>query len=307
MKKNLTLFVSLLLIIAMLFTGCSSSDPSDAWKDPNKPDETMETVDPWKDPGDPWKDPSKPSESQETTDVWVDPSDPWKDPSKPSESEETTDVWVDPGDPWKDPSKPSESSEPTTVESTEPPTEPSTSEPTTESSGPTADGYRHEINGWVFYTKHNINDYIRYDGGDLCFFASEMSRDVFGIEPFFVEDGCVDTKIDGHIQIRLLYGRMNRSGTPTSYDGEYVGFMIIYHNYEIVIKDPYIEGEKYYWIDDSGYLTDYDIAVLSLYICENIEGWNSKARSVTAFFDEAGYNLIPRFTVWENGYDCGLR
>ena len=80
-------------------------------------------------------------------------------------------------------------------------------------------------------------------------------------------------------------------------------FMIIYHNYEIVIKLPYVKDNKHYTVDDSYKITDYDLAVLSLYICENIEGWIAKRGTSTVFYDEGGYHLLGKFILWENGYD----
>ena len=285
MKKSVRLIVSLLLTVVFTFTGCSSR-PTDAheWKDPSKPTATLPVESDWRDPGQEWKDPSKPSNSEPTsgTSDWRDPGQEWKDPSKPSNEEptSTTSDWRDPGQEWKDPSKPTDTDPGAvlvTAEVTE--TEPVT-EPPTEPTEPTS-GYRHQIGDFVFYTEHDINDYIGFDGRFNQFYASKMVADIFGSEEMYIGYGEINAAIDfkgERDMVALTYGIYNDNNkvVDTRAEGDWFGFELNYVGYIMFIKhlrEP--EGDLYV-IDERVTFVDDNIILLSLYMCENAADWHGQ-------------------------------
>ena len=191
-----------------------------------------------------WNDPSNPGNQE-----WTDPENPgnqeWTDPENPGNQE-----WPDPNNPgnqeWPDPNNPGE---------------------TTEPSEPSQTGnYRHEIDGWVFYTEHNIDDYIR----NGRFYPTEMLTDVFGIEAIPREgQGITTVKLSSDGVVQLVFGFYKDDNTRDS-GGDWIGFQMNSVNGDIFIKYPKNLVSDVYGVDDSTKKTSYDLAVLSLFICEHI-------------------------------------
>ena len=198
---------------------------------------------------------------KETEADWKDPGQEWKDPSKPSDEETTgTSDWVDTNQP---------------------------SETETAAAELTEEGYRHEIDGWVYYTQHNIDDYIE---GDV-FYASKMAEDAF--------DAKVDTVDNGHVVLKsiavLRYGAYNNNNDRDTYsDANWIGFELAYKGYSLFIKCTKDSGRQIYKVDGGLHSTCREIAELSLYICENVGTWKKND-----FWSAVAIHLPARYYAWD--------
>ena len=112
--------------------------------------------------GEGWKDPNMPEDQE-----WSDPNKPsdqeWNDPEKPEEQE-----WRDPENPeeqeWRDPENPG-------------------AEPANSDDPDHTGMYKHEIDGIVFYTEHDVEQWIGHqDGLGMTFNLEQMVKDLFGDE-----------------------------------------------------------------------------------------------------------------------------
>ena len=174
-----------------------------------------------------WKDPNEPNNAE-----WTDPNNPddtdWRDPNQPDNDAD----WRDPNNPADNPTDPSQTG-----------------------------NYRHEIDGIVFYTDHDINQWI--DGN--IFHAYDMVDAIYG--------GVIKT--DGEGGVRFTY-----SGVITS-----VGFSVTegykpndtaYPYFYIFKYHVYEHGNygQFYFIDDSYCQIPYELLELSLYTLEQWDKGN---------------------------------
>ena len=242
--KKMKLFISLILVIIIFIvtTGCSSSSAQgEGWKDQNKPGNQE-----WSDPNSPddqeWSDPNKPDDQE-----WKDPEKPgdqeWSDPEKPDDQE-----WRDPENPGTEPVDPGASDQTGT--------------------------YKHEIGGIVFYTEHDVEQWIDRSNPNLPNFdLNQMVKDIFG-----------DEAISGNNIAKIpYYGRtktldIKNRDTTGNYSDWYAGngYYPCIQIDNTVICDMGDGSSDYfkprYRINGSDYTTEYEMIEIALYACERWAG-----------------------------------
>jgi len=238
--KNMKLYISIILavIIFVVTTGCASRPAQgEGWKDPNKPDDQE-----WSDPNKPddqeWRDPSKPDDQE-----WSDPEKPddqgWRDLGEPGDQE-----WRDPEKPWTEVIEPSE---------------------------PDHTGmYKHEIDGIVFYTEHDVEQWIGHqDGLGMTFNLEQMVKDLFGDEALSGNNVARVVSYNGS-SISLSFYNANMDGTTELQAKD--GFYPLIQTEGTVIYDLGDGSPEYYkpyyFINGTYYCTDYEMIEIALYTCE---------------------------------------
>ena len=177
---------------------------------------------------------------------WEDPGKTdWEDPANPTDPD-----WEDPGrTDWEDPANPSQPSQPSQPDET--------------------GRYRHEIDGIVFYTEHDVEQWIeRIPGGRNIFHMDQMVKDLFG-----------DDAVAGNGRAMYYDNRMFAFGNA-KLDGNTNDFPTEDYYPYISVDSTYIydmgNGEKEYYLpiyyfssDNNKHQgTDYELIEICLYACE---------------------------------------
>ena len=152
----------------------------------------------------------------------------------------------------------------------------------------------------MFYTQHDINDYIGLEAdGKYHFYATKMAVDIFGGTVFKCSSTEISFDVDSSEkgpEIYFTFGTFD--DTNTLGDGDWRGFRLTYYGYSCFVKCQKSPDERLYYIENLVYRINYDIAALSLYICENVERWY-KENNHGFWYDIASHLSINRFYTWD--------
>ena len=195
-----------------------------------------------------WNDPNKPANQE-----WNDPENPddqsWSDPDDYENQD-----WNDPENyedqDWRDPENPGTET-----------TDPGESEHT--------GMYRHEIDGIVFYTEHDVEQWIGHqDGLGKTFDLEQMAKDIFGDEGTESWDGIVMLSV---APSTFEFDNADMSGS-TSLQAKNGVYPFIVTGQVIVYDMGYGDGSEYYkpyyFINGSYHCTDYELIEIALYAFE---------------------------------------
>ena len=205
--------------------------------------------------GDGWKDPNKPSDQE-----WSDPNKPgdqeWSDPEKPNDQE-----WSDPEKPvdqeWRDPENPG-------------------TEPVNPGEPDHTGMYKHEIDGIVFYTEHDVEQWIvrRDERFYPQFDLAQMTKDIFGDDQTDSWDATAIFPYGSTIS-SLEFDNADMSGS-TSLQAKSGVYPYILIESTVVYDMGYGDGSEYYkpyyFINGSYHCTDYELMEIALYAFER---WSS--------------------------------
>lgn len=196
-----------------------------------------------------WNDPNKPANQE-----WSDPENPddqsWSDPDDYEDQD-----WDDPENyedqDWRDPENPG------TVT-----TDPDESEHT--------GNYRHEIDGIVFYTEHDVEQWIDRSGNDPVFHLEQMVADIFG-SGTTSWDGTAMVPAFGAIASFEITNQSTDGGTSRLADNNHypiinMGGCAIYDLGPATGDSEYYKPLYYFY--DSNHTTEYEMIEISLYLCE---------------------------------------
>ena len=194
--------------------------------------------------GEGWNDPNKPDEQE-----WSDPNSPdsqdWSDPNNPDNQD-----WSDPENyddqDWRDPENP-------------------WTEPIPDHTGT----YRHEIDGIVFYTEHDLNQWITIlDNGRHVFDLDGMVKDIFGENAMGGNGNIVF--YGGHY---AGFGNTDLNGGMSNYPGR--GYYSYFSSSVDFIYDMGYDAEDennypYFFSEDveKRLSTEYEMLEIALYACE---------------------------------------
>ncbi|MBQ1649360.1 MAG: hypothetical protein II047_13025 [Bacteroidales bacterium] len=184
-----------------------------------------------------WNDPSKPEDQ-----TWGDPenyeSQSWSDPENYDDQD-----WRDPENPGTEAADPGESDH--------------------------AGMYRHEIDGIVFYTEHDVAQWIGHqDGLGMTFNLEQMAKDIFGDEGTESWDGIVMLPV---APSTFEFDNADMSGS-TYLQAKNGVYPFIVTGQVIVYDMGYGDGSEYYkpyyFINGSYHCTDYEMIEIALYAFE---------------------------------------
>ncbi len=201
--------------------------------------------------GEGWNDPNKPDEQE-----WSDPNSPdnqdWSDPDGYGNQD-----WSDPENyddqDWRDPENPG----------TEP-ADPGESDHT--------GMYRHEVDGVVFYTEHDLEQWIvrRDERFYPQFDLAQMTRDIFGDDQTDSWDGTAIFPYGSTVS-SLEFNNADMSGS-TSLQAKSGVYPFILTGRTVVYDMGYGDGSEYYkpyyFINGSYHCTDYELMEIALYAFE---------------------------------------
>ena len=158
--------------------------------------------------------------------------------------------------------------------------------------------YKNEIDDWALYTEHNLDDYVRVDAeGKKRFYASEMATDVFPEPVAASKKGQVTLVPESReYYITLTYGKYDDNNERTN-DGDWYGFILSYRGYSMIVKCKPADGYKLCYIDESNsYGVTYDLAAISLFVCESVAKWDTGA-DYHGYWNDLGSHLSWRFYI----------
>lgn len=229
--KNMKLFISLVLVVIVCVVMAGCG---------SRPSSGNEG---WNDPNKPanqeWSDPENPNDQS-----WSDPDDyenqDWNDPENYEDQD-----WRDPENPGTETTDPSE----------------------TEHTGT----YRHEIDGIVFYTEHDVEQWIGHqDGLGKTFDLEQMAKDIFGTSETDSWDATSIFPING-VTTSLEFNNVDSSGSTHLQAKEGVHPYIIIESmmvYDMGNGDGSEYYKPYYFINGSYHCTDYELIEITLYAFE---------------------------------------
>ena len=213
----------------------------------------------WNDPNKPdeqeWSDPNKPEDQD-----WSDPDgyddQDWRDPENYDDQD-----WRDPEMPWTEPIGPSEPDHTGT--------------------------YRHEIDGIVFYTEHDLEQWItRIDGGRRIFDLDRMVKDIFGEDAM---GGNGYATFYGNHHFHLYNSDLSGNGSDNPTAGYYPCIIV---DSSSIYDTGHGAGDEYYlpayfFSNDSDkyFATEYEMLEIALYACEM---WAKDETSDYSFENFAG-------------------
>lgn len=194
-----------------------------------------------------WNDPSKPEDQ-----TWSDPenyeSQAWSDPENYDDQE-----WRDPENPGTETTEPDESDH--------------------------AGMYRHEIDGIVFYTEHDVERWIGHqDGLGMTFDLEQMVKDIFGDENTLkaneatiipLKDYEAAFMFNGSVVYLALYNRNLNGQTRMQAQEGFIPAIGVESTDIFDLGDGSAEYYKpYYFINGSYYCTEYEMIEIIVYACE---------------------------------------
>lgn len=246
--KNMKLFISLVLVVIVCVVMAGCG---------SRPSSGNEG---WNDPNKPanqeWSDPENPDDQS-----WSDPDDyenqDWNDPENYEDQD-----WRDPENPGTETTDPGESEHTGT--------------------------YKHEIDGIVFYTEHDVEQWISHqDGLGKTFNLEQMVKDLFGDEALSGNNVARVISYNGNsISLSFYNANMNGETELQAKDGFYPLIQTegtVIYDLGDGSSDYY---KPYYFINGTYYCTDYEMIEIALYTCERwiagepyfFENFNSSSR-----------------------------
>lgn len=183
----------------------------------------------------------------------------WEDPAKPTGTTPDNSGKTD----WEDPVNPSQPAQPSQPDET--------------------GKYRHEIDGIVFYTEHDVEQWIeRIPGGRNIFHMDQMVKEIFGDDAM-----AGNGRAMFHGNQYFEFGNTNLNGSSNDYPEEgYYPYLSI--SVDTIYDMGPISGDKDYYLpiyyfsneDNKLWATDYELIEISLYACEM---WAKNETSTYAF------------------------
>lgn len=209
----------------------------------------------------------------------------WNDPSKPEDQ-----TWSDPenyeSQSWSDPENPNDQD----WRDTENPGTEATNTGESDHTGT----YRHEIDGIVFYTEHDLEQWItRIPGGRRVFDLDRMVKDIFGEDAM----GGNGYAFYGNGHFHLYNIDLNGNSSDNPKDGYYPCIQV---DTLSIYDSGYGAGDEYYlpayfFSSDSNkfFATEYEMLEIALYACEM---WANEDTHYYAFenFEESQRFVVVR-------------